>query len=64
LALRFRFSYNPQKLPPDQKPAVKPAPMETQKPGPNRSAGTHGSQVNSFTMMSLASLRRLTSHHP
>ena len=35
LALRFHFYYNPQKLPPDQRPAVKPVPAETQKTGPN-----------------------------
>ena len=35
LALRFHFYYNPQKLPPDQRPAVKPAPPDTQKPSPN-----------------------------
>jgi TonB family protein len=35
LALRFHFYYNPEKLPPDQRPAVKTAPPGTQKSGPN-----------------------------
>ena len=35
VALRFHFYYNPQKLSPDQRPAVKPRPPDTQKPSPN-----------------------------
>jgi hypothetical protein len=32
LALRFRFFYNPQKLPPEERPAPQPSTTDAQKP--------------------------------